>query len=132
MLTLTETVDAIRKIDTDDDVLRNACKQLLKQGEAQHTVKTLSRALIDTCTATRDPEMSIKSAILTLATLAVCSAKPGHEPQLLQALVIDLTHIYDKALSLVLREQSKTDPVGAALRAMHMLHSISDMVKDQK
>ena len=85
MLTLTETVDAIRKIDTDDDVLRNACKQLLKQGEAQHTVETLAQALVYTCVATQDPEMSIKSATIALATLAVCSAKPGHEPQLLQA-----------------------------------------------
>ena len=132
MLTLTETVDAIRKIDTDDDVIRNACKQLLKQGEAQYTVETLAETLVNTCSATLDPKMSIKSTIIALATLAVCSAKPGHEPPLLQALVYDLTHAYYKALSGVLKEQSKTDPVGATLRAMHILRDLRDMVKDQK
>ena len=89
MLTLTETIDRIRALDTEADIITQACEKILRP-EGDYDMSTEQGAvlaLLEVYNKVQNPCMMIEALIQTLCGVLVGCCKSGHEITLLDGVL---------------------------------------------
>lgn len=129
MLTITEAMDAIRALNTYPDIILGACKRLtteLSSSTETITGKEISDRLVGEYMLKKPTGEVIQGIVITLVTLATTSVKPGHEVQLLDGLISQISSLYGKALVEICHQQMHTDPAGAAFRLIGIIEGLAE------
>ena len=115
MLTITETIDAIRAINTEPEILIGACKRILgldAASKADMNVQTVAFELIEVSN-----KLPLGEGLLALGSAlaidAATSAKKGHEAEVLHLILDDVTHGFIKFTGAILGQKLVQDPQGA-------------------
>lgn len=130
-LTLTDVMDRIRAIKADTDILQQACWQIaFPQDETDPEEKAHTKIMaavngLDTVTTIR---------ILTesLAAVAVHTAEPGHEVQLLGILENGIATIFMAMLQTKMEKQISTDPDAAFTTLRHVTDYVTQKQKARR
>lgn len=111
-LTLLETIDAIRRLPTEKDILENACTHILFPQDKTNTTDT---AITNIFRALDGLEMADHFIVLlqVLIGSAIHSCRPGKETELLKHLRNSLTEIFQDMLKHSIETWSETDPARA-------------------
>ena len=114
MLTLNETIAAIKALETEADVITNACKQVInpKAGKPQ-SVEEVSVTVADLLMDKLKPSEGIEALCLIMASMIVTIAKPGKEQQLIESVFTYITHSYKEMKMAQLMNQLEKDPAKA-------------------
>lgn len=98
MLTLTETIDAIRSLDTDLDIITQACDKVLRpNAAAKPTPFDVAREIHATYYKKLDTGELIEALCIVLGTHGAMSAKLRHEDELLDAIKAMVTTAYNSS-----------------------------------
>lgn len=93
MLTLLETFEAIKALDTERSIIESACKKVLKMdGLKDLSEATLAKHLIITYGFQMDLSKLLVALTLAIGQLAAMNVKPGKEDQLLVGIMEQIRH----------------------------------------
>ena len=126
MLTITETIDAIRAINTEPEILTGACKRILGLDAASKVdmnVQTVAFELIEVSNKLPLGE-GLRALCAALAIDAVTSAKKGHEAEVLHLILDDVTHWFIRSTGAIFAQKLVQDPQGAAEDLQALLQRI--------
>lgn len=104
MLTLLETIAAIKALDTEPDVIRNACNKVVdpKARDLLPLNANAKAITVDICTRYQDLEEKgdlIIALCASLGTAAGLAVKPGKEVTLLSSLLDKVTSSYAHSIT---------------------------------
>ena len=89
MLTLFETINAIKTLDTELDIIRNACQKILKPGETPDRM-TAEQIAIEIATGYTDktdgPNTLLVALAMALTSTAIVVAIEGKELEMLRTI----------------------------------------------
>jgi hypothetical protein len=118
MLTITETIDVILAIDTDAEVIRNACEKLLKDHEAKANAKfhaelseegILVNEILKKYNGKVPTAELIQSLASALAILAAGSVKVGRESNALKTILEYVEEQYMKVCEARFEDRLRKD-----------------------
>ena len=129
MLTLLETTNAITSLDTEKDIIANACRQIL-YGEIADALKGAEPAIIAgqilttfgyTCEDKTDFLLALITATAVTAHILV---KPGHESDLVQTITRNFVEKFAELRAQRLHALRLKDPEAAAQELLAMLNKL--------
>jgi hypothetical protein len=124
MLTITETLDAIRAIDTDPEVLRNACRRMLVPEHLPPTTSLGQQASREICASYfyRLPTVEFIEALsATLVAVTLTSANEGKHLTAVATVLEQLREMFGESLRRVLGDKDPNGPHGLARQFDEML-----------
>ena len=134
MLTMDETLAAIKALDTDADILRRACVAIAFPARAENPELTPGQIAGDIlrqyAKVVGDERHKLVEALsIALGSYAAYACKPGHEFSLMNAVVAAIYDQFFKILDKKVARMAKDDPAAAVT---HMLTVIEGFAKAQE
>jgi hypothetical protein len=127
MLTLTETIDAIKSLDTPFDVIEQACKKVVEKDKKKTTDKIEIMLEIMETYENRIPiHEFVEIAARLSAHVAAIAVAPGKEAEMLATILGITREVYVETLSRKYMIMMKTDPERAIESLMNMLENIAN------
>lgn len=129
MLTITETVDAINKLNTDPDIILGACKRILNPesffGKQELTPKQITMEITNKYMDGSIPASDVVRGILNALVVAmVRGAIPGHEFDLLTGIQKSLTSSFCKAAAVMFSISMRENPDAAKAEILNLLDKL--------
>lgn len=133
MLTLFETIAAIKALDTEKDVIQAACAKVLRSesmeqllGEAKGYRKVAAE-IVDRYMGREDVVDVIAGLSVALGSLGGATAKPGRESVVLNSIQEQVTAAFGRGMMQRLDEKLKSDKHGALSDAITILRGLRDI-----
>lgn len=123
MFTLTETIDKIKALDTDADIITQACAKVLGHGTSALAPANIAHEIIEKYKKNR-PSDVIEGLCAALALLLAASAEEGHEINALASVGQMLSAMYGKAMVDRIRRDCDANPTLAVRRIMGLLNTL--------
>lgn len=129
MLTITETIDAINKLNTDPDIILGACKRILNPenffGKQELTHEQIAMEITHKYMNGSIPASDVVRGILNALVVAMASgAIPGHELDLLTGVQKSLASSFGKAAAVMFSIRMKENPDAAKAEILNLLDKL--------
>jgi hypothetical protein len=135
MLTLLETTNAIKALDTDKDVIINACIEMLishYHPDGERNESSVSKAIVKTYAPLLQPEEFLFCAARVLSLSAIILVKEGAEAEMLSTLHKMIHREYMGALIPMLKKRFEKDPAKALQGLMTMIRTFHEEAEKSK
>jgi hypothetical protein len=132
MLLLDETVRAMQALDTEPEILTNACKRILginaKPKPSPHSAEAVHDLAIAIANLTNEhaTPTGIEALCMVLGTTVAVTARRGLEGDALKVVLSCVAAYYDQSRSAVLMERFKTDPSAAVDDFLSLIQQMKD------
>ena len=131
MLTLLETTDAIRALDTDNDIIRQACLQVANVTSTVTNAKELEDKILDDYLFNPNSALTIPDFISGLTACVVvtltASCYEGQEVQLLHDYQKQFVSDYAESLMILMRKKTKNNPAEAIERMVNLIRQFKEL-----
>jgi thiamine phosphate synthase YjbQ (UPF0047 family) len=124
MLTITETVDAINAIDTDNDIVLGACKRILGLDTQPKgaTPRDIAQLIVNTLQPYSAKD-GLSALSIAIASSAIALAEPGHETDLLKDLLGEISHYFTQSMMHRLMKKFGENPDEAMAELLQMVRN---------
>lgn len=132
MLTLLETTNAIKALDTEMDVIRSACNEILYFGLKSRlgpdaTEEAIAQDMALQYGATVDDKRKLLMSFChAVGFTAAFLCKPGHETDLVSNIIEQITETFTTMRAKKLAQLRLTDPEEAARQLLAMLTTLHE------
>lgn len=120
-LTLDETFGAIRALDTEEDIIEQACKRYLRREREVEDNEDLARLILNEFMDDYDTADIMAALAIACGYLGATITKPGASQKMLRALQTGVARSYTAVLAFRVERDMKRDPEKAISMMIEML-----------
>ena len=127
MLTITETIDAIKSLDTDEDIILGACNRIISKDKIANDPQSISIEIVEKYAKRLSSSEFLEMLCLTTAVTAVSSCKPGHGPKLLEVLLSSISSKFITAYKDLFLERLANNPSKGLDELLEMIEQLKEL-----
>ncbi len=133
MLTILETYTAIKSLDTEPDIITNACKKVLGQDRSEDDdPNTIASEIVLTYYNRLNPDEFVAALSVATGTAAGLAAKRGKEVELLRNITKVIMEQMMEVRVKKIKDLAKKDPRAATEEMMQLLGAALESAKGKK
>lgn len=133
MLTILETYTAIKSLDTEPDIITNACKKVLGLGRSEDDdPNTIASEIVLTYYNRLNPDEFVAALSVATGTAAGLAAKRGKEVELLRNITKVIMEQMMEVRVKKIKDLAEKDPRAATEEMMQLLGAALESAKGKK